>query len=142
MSDTPTVTVTPSTDPGPAGRMQRTVGQIAGSAILLELVFAFGWFGSETWTERQVLAVSGTVYFLAAAGHNLVNWWKARNQPTPPPSAVEVAAVNAEPDPIPSRPVRKPRKRVARDDGQVWLYVLVGALAAIVVLALAGRITL
>lgn len=32
-----------------------------------------------------------------------------------------------EPDPIPSRPVRKPRKRVARDDGQslVWLLLIV-----------------
>lgn len=102
----PTVTVTPTTDPGPGGRMQRAVGQIAGSQIFLELWFAFGWFGSEKWSERQTLAVSSATYFTAAAGHNLVNWWKARNQPKAPPATVEVTAVPAVEEPKPT-----PRKR-------------------------------
>lgn len=103
MTDTAAVTVTPSTAPGPGGRMQRSVGQIAGSQLIVELWLAFGWLGADAWTERQVLAVSGVAYFAAAAGHNLWNWYSTRNQPPLPPAAVEIAAVAVDEPPARKR---------------------------------------
>lgn len=68
--------------PGPAGRLQRTAGQVGGSAILLDLVISFGWFGSNSWTTGQTTAVTAAVVFAIAGLHNLGNWISERRAAT------------------------------------------------------------
>lgn len=79
--------------PGPAARVQRTAGQVGGVVVLLELWFAFGWFGSEEWTERQVLAVTAVAYVAASAAQNVAGWLRARGPEVAP---VEPAALVSE----------------------------------------------
>lgn len=70
--------IAPAPAPGPGARIQRTAGQAGTVLVLLELVLAFHWLGSEHWTERQVLAVTAVAFVVAAAAQNLFNWWKQR----------------------------------------------------------------
>lgn len=65
--------------PGPALRVQRTAGQVGGVLIILELWLAFGWFGADDWTERQVLAVTAAAIFLASAVQNVVGHLHSRS---------------------------------------------------------------
>lgn len=87
----PTVEVTANPAPGPGSRVTRTAGQLGGAGVLFELWLAFGWFGADTWTERQVLAVYATLVFAVATLQNLVGWW--REERTATPHAVTVEAV-------------------------------------------------
>lgn len=71
-----------NTAPGPTTRIQRTAGQVGSVVVLLDLVLAFEWLGSKTWTPAQVVAVTGVLLFLASVAQNLWNLWrpKERNQ--------------------------------------------------------------
>lgn len=122
---TPTVTVTPDPAPGPGARVSRTSGQVGGALVLIELAQAFGWFGSDTWTADQAAqrwpAITGTMLFLIAVGHNVWNWWRARDTARALPGAVTVEAEHGQ--------------------SAIW-FVLLGAAAAVVLLAVLNEIDL
>lgn len=64
--------------PGPGGRVQRTAGQVGSAVVLLDLLLAFGWFGSDEWSGEQVSAVTAAVVFVIAGLHNLYEHFSAR----------------------------------------------------------------
>lgn len=131
MTDTAGVTITPSTAPGPGGRVSRMTGQIGGAVVLLDLVREFAWLGSGGWNEGQWLAFSAATYWVIGAAHNLWNWWQARNQPKPPPASVEVSAVAAAPP-----KADRARKRAADDGAVHWPTVAAAVVVVLIVLIL------
>lgn len=78
LEDLPPSTSTPGPTPGPAVRVQRTAAQIGGVAVVLELVDAFGWLGSDRWTDRQGAAVTGAAILAVSIVHNVVNYLRAK----------------------------------------------------------------
>lgn len=91
--------------PGPAARVQRTAGQLGAVSVLLQLWFAFGWFGADTWSPEQAAAVTAVAGLLAALVQNVAGHLKAKQQrqqevapiEAAPPSAAAVEADEAKP---------------------------------------------
>lgn len=69
--------------PGPAGRIQRTAGQVGAVTIVLDLWLAFGWFNADAWSEQQVLAVSAVGYLLVSVVHNVAGHLRSRVEVAP-----------------------------------------------------------
>lgn len=74
-------TYTPA--PGPAGRIQRTAGQVGAVTIVLDLWLAFGWFDADGWSEQQVLAVSAVGYLLVSVLHNVAGHLRSQTEVAP-----------------------------------------------------------
>lgn len=86
--------------PGPAARIQRTAGQVGAVAVLLQLWFAFGWFGAGHWTAEQSSAVTAAAALGASAVQNLIGHVRQRATGTIEAAPVEPAppSAAAEPD--------------------------------------------
>lgn len=88
--------------PGPSARIQRTAGQVGAVTIVMDLWLSFGWFGADTWTEQQVLAVSAVGYLLASVLHNVAGHLHGGTEvapieqaPAPPPDAPDLETPKA-----------------------------------------------
>jgi len=97
------VTVETTTAPGPAARIARGAGQLGGTDVILRLVTAFGWFGSDHWTGEQGSAVALAAGFAVVIVHNAINWWSNRNRARP----IESFTVTADPGPPQKAPPKK-----------------------------------
>lgn len=93
--------------PGPGSRTSRTAGQVGGALVLLDLVVAFGWFGADTWTERQAMTATAAAVFLLAALQNGFNWWRNERQQA---EAVTVTAVDGDTRPTERKGGMQPPK--------------------------------
>lgn len=70
--------------PGPAGRMQRTLGQGGGALVAVQLAQAFSWGGSDHWTAEQAAqrwpAITAALLLAISMAQNAFNWWRSERK--------------------------------------------------------------
>lgn len=106
-------------------RALRTFFQaLLGSLLTSGVLSAASTDGVVDWSAAQKAGVAALAAGIIAAFTLVQN---VLEDHTPMPALMKAPASEGEnpvPEPAPAKPVRKPRKRVVRDDGQSLVYVL------------------